>query len=127
MSFRKGVICLKLTVRIYKRHDLDLMYLYKQNSELDFRECLKTTLKGYINNQPVKNSIPKGECNSVSSMPSSIQMHIMLDDKEDTEVLKWIKGITRGRRNNIIKNIFRNSFPPIEAPYKQKAEHNNFK
>ena len=103
------------------------MYLYKQESKLDFRGALKSALKGYINGQPVVNQIPKGECHSVSSMPSSIQMHIMLDDKEDAEILKWLKGITRGRRNNMIKNIFRNTFPPIEAPYKQKSEHNIFK
>ncbi len=120
------VIFLKLTIRIYKRHDLDLLYLYKQESDFNFKETLKTTLKGYVNGKPVKNEIPVGECNSVSSLPTSVQMHIMLDPKTDQDILNWIKGITRGRRNNIIKNVFRNSFPPIENPYKQNSENGKF-
>lgn len=117
---------MKLTIRIYKRHDLDLLYLYRQESDFDFKESLKKTLKAYIKGKNIKNDLPSGECKSVSSLPTVVQMHIMLDAKEDQDILQWIKGITRGRRNNLIKNIFRNSFPPIESPYLQNSENNTF-
>lgn len=117
---------MKLTVRIYKRHDLDLLYLYRQESDFDFKESLKATLKGYISGTPVKNSLPDGICQSVSVLPTVVQMHIMLDPHDDKDILEWSKSITKGRRNNLIKNIYRNSFPPIEAPYKENAEHNSF-
>lgn len=115
---------MKLTVRIYKRHDLDLLYLYRQESDFDFKQKMKEALKAYIKGKPIKNAIPDGGCNCVSSLPSVIQMHILLDPKEDKDILGWIKGITKGRRNNLIKNIFRNTFPPIEKPYKTESERN---
>jgi hypothetical protein len=120
------VIHLKLTVRIYKRHDLDLLYLYKQESEFDFKEALKSSLKGHINNKPVKFDIPNGECRPVSTLPAVVQMHVMLDPSADKDILDWCKNITKGRRNNIIKNVFRNSFPPIEHPYKKNSENQTF-
>lgn len=115
---------MKLTIRVYKRHDLDLLYLYKQESDFDFKAKLKSSLKSYIKNKPETNKIPKGSCKSVASLPSVVQMHIMLDPKEDKDILMWIKTITKGRRNNLIKNIFRNTFPPIDIPYKNESERN---
>lgn len=117
---------MKLTIRIYKRHDLDLLYLYKQQSDFDFKESLKKTLKAHVNNKKITNQIPIGECESVSSLPSVVQMHIMLDPKEDKDIFEWTQKITRGRRNNIIKNLYRNSFPPIVTPYFKNSENNKF-
>lgn len=116
---------MKLTIRVYKRHDLDLLYLCKQEADYDFRAELKSALKAYIANKPKVNKIPMGYCKPVSSLPSVVQMHIMLDPKEDKEVVSWIKTITKGRRNNLIKNIFRNTFPPIEIPYRDGSEHHS--
>ena len=117
---------MKLTVRIYKRHDLDLLFLHQQQSDVDFKESLKKALKAYVNGKRITNSIPQGKCKSVSSMPSVVQMHIMLDPKDDRDILAWTQKITRGRRNNIIKNIYRNTFPPIINPYLKDSENNTF-
>lgn len=117
---------MKLTVRLYKRHDLDLLFLYKQSSDFDFKSQMKSALKAHVRNERVWNEIPSGECQAVSNLPSVVQLHIMLDLPGDDEIATWVKSITRGRRNNLIKNIFRNTFPPIEAPYRQYAETNKF-
>ena len=115
---------LKLTIRIYKRHDLDLLFLYKQDSEFDFKEEMKKALKGYIHEKPVRNKVPTGSCVAICDLPSNVQFHIMLDNKKDNDIIAWVNSITRGRRNNIIKNVFRNTFPPIELPYKKESEKN---
>ena len=117
---------MKLTIRLYKRHDLDLLFLYKQNSGFDFRAKMKSALKSYINRKPEHNEIPVGVCQAVSELPSVVQLHIMLDMPDDEDIMTWVKSITKGRRNNMIKNIFRNTFPPIEAPYKQLSEAQKF-
>lgn len=105
---------------------MDLLFLYKQNSDFDFKEKLKLSLKSYIKGKPIRNEIPQGICESVSSLPSVIQLHIMLDPKNDRDIIDWSKSITRGRRNNMIKNVFRNTFPVIENPYHHNSEHNKF-
>lgn len=117
---------MKLTVRLYKRHDLDLLFLYKQNSDFDFRAKMKSALKSYVKHKPEHNEIPVGTCQAVSELPSVVQLHIMLDMPDDEDIMAWVKGITKGRRNNMIKNVFRNTFPPIEAPYKQLSESHKF-
>lgn len=117
---------MKLTVRLYKRHDLDLLFLYKQNSDFNFKSQMKAALKAHVRNEMVRNEIPSGECQAVSKLPSVVQLHIMLDLPDDEDIAKWVKSITRGRRNNLIKNVLRNTFPPIEAPYRLYAETNKF-
>lgn len=56
---------LKLTVRIYKRHDLDLLFLHQQQSDVDFKESMKKALKAYVNGKRITNTIPVGECKPV--------------------------------------------------------------
>lgn len=117
---------MKLTIRIYKRHDLDLLYLRRQESDLDFASAMKEALKSYVAGKPKKNKLPSGPCQSVQSMPTSSQLHLDLDDIEDAELIAWIRSITRGRRNNICKNIFRSTFPPFDLPYKSTSESQSF-
>ena len=115
---------MRVTIRLYKRHDLDLLSLYCADNT-KFKEEFKTTLKSYINKKQIKNQIPQIESNSIYSMPTKVSFHMILKD-EDNELKDWIKNITRGRRNNIMKNIYRNSFPPIITPYLSESELNKF-
>ena len=116
---------MRLTVRLYKRHDLDLLYLYKlKQDDFDFKDDMKSTLKEYVKGKPIKKvKVPEGVCAPVSSLPAHVQMHIVLDPKKDKEVLEWLKSITKGRRNNLIKNIYRNKFPVIDVPYDAASEN----
>lgn len=114
----------RMTVRIYKRHDLDLMYLFFVESEgFNFQESLKIVLKDYIKGKRSKLSVPEGMCPAVDELPPHKQLHINLDAKADKDIINWKKSITKGRQNNLVKNIYRNAFPPIEIPYKSESEH----
>lgn len=117
---------MRVTIRLYKRQDLDLMSLYFLDADYDFKEEVKKTLKQYIAGKPVKNKIPDGECRCVSSMPTKVSFHIRVDDK-DKDIKKWLSTITNGRRNTAVKTVFRSSFPLIIAPYTQESENNKFK
>ena len=116
---------MRITVRLYKRHDLDLLSLY-YIEDYDFKSKFNEALRGYINNEPIQNEIPTAENPSVSSLPSKIGFHIKLDE-QDSDIYGFVQGITKGRRNNIMKNIFRNTFPPIVSPYKCASENNVYK
>ena len=116
---------MRVTIRLYKRHDLDLLALYFVD-DYNFTEEFKKAIRGYIHGKPMKNRIPHMEnMKNVYSMPSKVSFHIQLKD-DDKDILDFIRSITRGRRNNMLKNIFRNSFPVIEAPYNCDSEQNNW-
>ena len=115
---------MRVTIRLYKRHDLDLLALYCADNT-KFKNDFKSTLKCYINNNPIKNIIPETECSSVYAMPTKVGFHMILKE-EDEDLKQWIKGITRGRRNNVMKNIFRASLPPVVSPYLAESELNPF-
>ena len=115
---------MRITIRIYKRHDLDLLALYCADSS-KFKKEFKETLKKYIKNTPTKNLITETECKPVSSLPTKASFHLLLKE-EDEDIKNWIKGITRGRRNNIMKNIYRNSLPIIDSPYFSDSEIQSF-
>jgi len=116
---------LRITVRLYKRHDLDLLALYGLEN-YDFKTVFKSTLKAYVAGEPIRNQIPKVESKKVSDMPPKIIFHIVLND-DDTDIQKWLKTITVGRRNTMLKNIVRNSFPVILSPYLRESEKEIFK
>lgn len=105
---------MKLVIRLYRRHDLDLLYLY-QNQEFNFQQNLKTVLKDFIRNQgnntgEVRIHIPPYNthtCN-YSELRSSVQIHIYLSEKKDKDIVNFIKEIKTGFRNSLVKNIFRN-------------------
>ena len=119
---------MRVTIRLYKRHDLDLLALYYMQG-FDFKKEFKRAILCYIHNTPVKNKIPESDNACVYSLPSKIGFHIQInpDDKEDAEILAFIRGITRGRRNSVLKHIFRNTFPPIIAPYLSMSETHEYK
>lgn len=117
---------MRVTIRLYKRHDLDLLALY-YNEDYNFKENFKNAIRGYIHGRPVKNKIPvKEDMRSVYSLPSKVSFHIPLKEDKDKDIIKYIRSITKGRRNNMLKNIFRNSFPVIEAPYRCDSEQDTW-
>lgn len=119
---------MRLTVRIYKRHDPDLLALYfASGEEYNIKIKIKEAVREYISGQKVINSIPDLECPSFIDLPPKINFHIPLKKDEDKDIIEWLNTIKKGRRNNLIKNIFRNTFPPIIAPYYPESETDSFK
>lgn len=113
---------MRITVRLYKRHDLDLLSLYYAEN-YDFKEEFKKALIAYIKGKPIKNkTLPEGINKPIRSLPPKVSFHVDVKNKKDMIIYDFLKGITKGRRNNIMKNIFRNTFPVIVVPYKCESE-----
>ncbi len=118
---------MRLTMRIYKRHDPDLFALYYSiPEEVNFKEEIKEILKEYINKTEKQRELPNYECNPLVSLPPKANFHINLDNEKDKEIIDFLKEIRIGRRNNFIKNIVRNAFPPIISVYYTESEIESF-
>lgn len=119
---------MRLTMRIYKRHDIDLLAFYfASGDDFDIKSEIKDIIRAYIKGKHTNKKLPELECPPMASLPPKVNFHIPLDKKEDADIIAWLNTIRAGKRNNLIKNIFRTYYPPIIAPYYTEAEYEGFK
>lgn len=102
-----------LKLRIYRRHDLDLMGLVA-NTSFDFAGAVKSALRSYAKGKPQKIPLPKENTFNKAVNYSVAQIHIKLDDKTDADIIKFITGLPDGSRNCFVKTLLRNL---LETPY----------
>lgn len=99
---------MKFTMRLYKRHDSDLLLLHKTKG-FSMQKAVKLALKmhlGLIDEKP----IPFPACSEdINKFYSSAQFHLTLSEKneEDAVVVKFLNDIPRGFRNSYCKNLTR--------------------
>ena len=114
---------IKITMRLYRLHDLDLMYLYKMPN-VSIQAIIKVMLKNYVKDRNNGNQIATrfrtSDIRHNIPLPSTSQFHIILQDDEDGDVISWIEQIPKGIRNGMIKNMLRNYFDfPLIVPYEE--------
>ena len=114
---------IKITMRLYRLHDLDLMYLYKMPN-VSIQAIIKVMLKNYVKDRNNGNRIATrfrtSDIRHNIPLPSTAQFHIILQDDEDGDVISWIEQIPKGIRNGMIKNMLRNYFDfPLIVPYEE--------
>ena len=105
---------MRVTIRLYKRYDIDLLSLY-HNSEFKFKESFKSAVRNYIRGTPQKIQIPEPQDDTFSY--ETIQFQLNFHPKEDQDVITWIRNIKAGYKNSILKNMFRNSLCGIYYYY----------
>lgn len=116
---------IRFTMRLYRMHDLDLMYLYKMPN-ISIQSIVKVMLKNYIKDRnegchiATRLSIPDVKHNV--PLPKTAQFHITLINGEDDDVISWIEQIPKGLRNSMLKNMLRSylSFPVV-IPYETEV------
>ena len=95
-------------MRLYKRHDLDLLLLHKTKG-FSMQKAVKTALMihlGLIDEQNIQfPSCAEG----IKKFYSSSQIHLSLSDKDerDAVIIKFLNDIPRGYRNSYCKNLTR--------------------
>ncbi len=99
-------------MRIYRRHDLDLIGLFA-NDNFKFEEEVANSLRAYVRKEETKIIIPTTHSFSKCVNPKS-QVNIILDEKQDKDVIDFLFSVPSGNRNSFIKSVFRNY---INAPY----------
>lgn len=94
-------------MRLYRQHDLDLIYLYK-HPDFSLQSAVKSAIAAISNNKQTPFiEIPPNEPQSNLTLPKQVQFHVYLSEKDDADMIKWILNITKGYRNSVLKNLIR--------------------
>lgn len=98
---------MQVPIRLYKRHDLDLIYLYN-HKDFSLTKALKLALYGYVNKEKFFINTPKDIQEITSnSNKKSIYFRLILNDETDKDIIEFISKMPSGYRNSMIKNLFR--------------------
>lgn len=101
-----------IKMRIYRRHDLDLIGLFA-NDNFKFEDEVANSLRAYVRKEKIKIPIPVTDSFSKCVNPKS-QVNIFLDENRDKDVIDFLFSVPSGNRNSFMKAVFRNY---ISAPY----------
>ena len=109
---------MKVTMRLYRSHDLDLMALY-YNPDFKFTAAVRTALRSYLRGdmrrieQPEPHIVPPAPKSDASFRskkfpPYKVQFHVTLRRRAaEGDVIDWACNINPGYRNSLFKNILR--------------------
>lgn len=102
---------MKIEVKLYSYHDMDLVSLYK-TGQVSFPETTRQILNSYANKEAYKVRLLETNTKRLSRYPSDsyrkyYHYHVVLDEKDDGDAVRLLKHITPGYRNNFIKAILR--------------------
>ena len=98
---------MNITVRLYKLHDFDLIYLYK-NLRFPIKEAMKRALIAYVRDEPVFFQVPVTHVkNDELSNIKHAQFHIKLSEEEDADIIQYLSTLKRFYRNSFLKNLLR--------------------
>lgn len=102
---------MKIEVKLYSYHDMDLVGLYK-TGKISFPETTRQILNSYANKEVYKVKVLKTNEERLAKYPKEsfrkyYHYHVMLDKKMDAAAISLLKKITPGYRNNFIKVVLR--------------------
>ena len=102
---------MKIEVKLYSYHDMDLVSLYK-TGRVSFPETTRQILNSYANKEAYKVRLFEVDEKRLTRYPSDsyrkyYHYHVVLDEKDDADAVGLLKRITPGYRNNFIKAILR--------------------
>lgn len=107
---------MKITMRLYRQHDLDLLYLYMLDG-FSIQTAIKSAIKALVKKTGERMSVPTQSPNGMV-LPNYAQFQICLSATEDSDLIAWIRSITSGYRNALLKSVLRNYLEgPILEPY----------
>ena len=94
-------------MRLYKRHDLDLLCLYNCKG-FSIQTAIKRAVLAAINQEQCVITCPSHTV-VFCDMPSNVQFHLYLskNNEDDVKIYNFIKSISVGYKNSVLKNITR--------------------
>lgn len=98
-------------VRIYSRHDHDLMMYYlslcscEGTGSREFSKVIKTVLRDYARKRKSQIPIVKTQADIIPK--GSLKIRFTLDNKEDADVIKILRSVYKRQMNSFIKNLLR--------------------
>lgn len=117
---------MRVTTRLYRQHDMDLIALY-YNSNFSLPLASKEVLSAYVNGETFFIKPPSWEP-PPRAISRVIMFHIELDDEHDKDVIEWLQRTKNGFRNGMIKNILRSylAVPYLYPYFRENADVEKF-
>ena len=115
---------MRVPIRLYKRHDLDLICLYK-HEKFSLVKAMKVALYGYVHHERFFINTPIDNMPSQEAMMSAMSgidkdsgkikdkpifFNLVLNEEYDQDIIDFIQSMPHGYRNSLIKNIVRSYF-----------------
>lgn len=117
------MIILKLTIRIYRTHDFDLMALH-QTGALKIGAAMKKAILAYYNGEKFSFDIAMPKKPDLADMPLVVATSIVITEKDAEGITKWLSGFLPGYRNCCLKNLLRHFLPdPAIAYFRNDGEY----
>ena len=115
---------MKIEVKLYHYHDLDLVCLYREG-RIGFTRAVRAALNAYGEKEFFRFRMTEGKKN-LTARPS-YRFLINLDEKTDASAIDVIQRIEPGYRNNFIKTVLRQYIcAAIPAEYYNEGEDSYF-
>lgn len=102
---------MKVTIRLYKTHDFDLMALH-QTGACNIAHAMKQAVIAYYQGQYFKILVQAKEKVKLTEMRTVVQLHFSIDNSDAEGILQWLYGFVPGSRNCCFKNILRYFLSP---------------
>ena len=110
-----------ILVRLYVRHDADLLNLYR-NKNFCLASAMRDSILAYVRNEPVKYVMPAPYIETKEDIRNA-SLHLYFHPEEDEDIIKFLLGVREGARCAVIKNIFRGymMYPNIYCSFENKV------
>ena len=95
---------MKIRIRLYHYHDLDLVSLYREG-RISVSKAVKYTLNAFAQKRYVGLEVGCKKCEKTAK--PVYMFNIMLDEKKDKDAIDLLNKIEKGFRNNFIKLLLR--------------------
>jgi hypothetical protein len=99
-----------ITIRLYKLHDYDLVYLFRV-LKFPIKDAMKMALAAYVRNEPLFFKVPVSyidpKVEEEELKVKVIQLHLKLDYTEDKDIIDFLSNIKKNYRTSFIKNLLR--------------------
>lgn len=111
---------MNITVRLYKLHDYDLIFLYK-NLRFPIKDAMKKALENFVRNEPCFFDYPIANVRTDGlAKLSNAQLHIKLDENNDADIIYFLGKLKKNYRNSFLKNLLRGYMAgPIAYVYQE--------
>lgn len=95
---------LKIRIRLYHYHDLDLVSLYREG-RLSIPKAVKYSLNAFAEKRYVRLETNNKKCEKVARPVYTF--NIILNEKKDKKAIELLDKIDKGFRNNFMKQLLR--------------------
>lgn len=101
---QRQVVDLKIRIRLYFYHDLDLVSLYREG-RISISKSVKYALNAFARKNYVRLEAGSKKCEKAAK--PVYMFNIVLDEKKDKDAIDLLNKIANGYRNNFIKQLLR--------------------